>query len=862
MISLKTKNMKKKDKLKVNFSRSTRINLIILGLSLLLIIIFGSLRPSFLSLSNFISMGHQMAIIAIIAFAMTAVILAKGIDLSVGSTLAVSGIVGAVAYQSGLPPLLSICMVIFTGIFVGALNGVLITMLKISPFIATLGTMALGRGAALSLSDAKSIAITNPLFIWLGSARIGIIPVSIFLIFILLAIWWLIFHRTILGRYIYAVGGNQEAARATSINVKRIQFLTYVFTGASAGIASVLLIGRVQSAQPLGGFALEFDVITAVIIGGTLLMGGVGSVLGTLFGAILVTIIRTGLSFFGAPQEVTYIVTGGMVLLSVLLYNPESLKSLNLLKARKGTKLSNKNVNETQDGETLNQTLTLENIGKSYSGERALNDVNFKISSGEVVALVGENGAGKSTLVKILSGIIQPTDGRLLLNEKEINFSNPRNSRDSGIGVIHQHLSLVPELTIVENLYLGREERYKGIRILKRKYMKRKAQKLLEEFDIQINPNKKVSELTVGQCQLIEVVKATLGDPWLIIMDEPTSSLAKNESERLYELIERLNKKNVAILYISHKMEEIYKLCSRAVILRDGNHVGDVGLPKTTEDRIINMMVGRKIESVFPYTKSSPGDVAIEVENISDGGLLRDASFTVKKGEVVVLAGLMGAGRSEALKTIFGLTKARSGTIRINGQTVKGHTPKLLSHRFNMAYIPEDRHESGFVPMLSIAHNLSLYWIQKNHKYGFIPIFKEKKMVDNIIQKVNVRPPDPEKMTIYLSGGNQQKVVLGKWLTTDPQILLLDDPTRGVDVGAKSEIHQLVAELKKQGVAILMVSSELTEALNVADRIVVMHEGSTVGELNHGATEEEVMYYALGLYKKHFKSNKKIGVIT
>lgn len=300
-------------------------------------------------------------------------------------------------------------------------------------------------------------------------------------------------------------------------------------------------------------------------------------------------------------------------------------------------------------------------------------------------------------------------------------------------------------------------------------------------------------------------------------------------------------------------MDEIYQLCDRGVVLRDGNLIGDVKLPDTSEETIVNMMVGRNIENVFPYTKNIPGETVIEVNNISDGKLLKNASFHVKEGEIVVLAGLMGSGRTEVLKCLFGMNKIKSGYIKINQTDMKKIKPKKMFKEMGIAYIPEDRHAAGIIPTLPIKENLSLIWMQLNNKFGFISIANEKRLTLKSVKELNIRPPQLDKLVQFLSGGNQQKVVLGKWLLSEPKILLLDDPTRGVDVGAKAEIHKLISEYKKKGVAILMVSSELTEALNVADRIIVMNDGRTVAELKHGVSEEEVMNYMLDINEKQKK---------
>lgn len=491
------------------------------------------------------------------------------------------------------------------------------------------------------------------------------------------------------------------------------------------------------------------------------------------------------------------------------------------------------------------RTLELTGVGKSFPGVKALDDVDLEISSGEIVALVGENGAGKSTLVKVLAGVHEPDEGSIRIDGRERRLRDPDDAHAAGISVIHQHFSLVSVLSVAENIFLGRELRFGRSGLMRRRSMLREAGRLLEELDLDVDADTPVERLTMGQRQMVEVCKAMLGQAWLIVMDEPTSALTTRERDQLYALIGRLVERGVAILYISHKMEEIFHLARQAVVLRDGRHVGDADLSSTTEAALVEMMVGRQVEEVFPSTEAQAGEVVLQVEGLDDGDVLRDATFSVRSGEIVALSGVMGSGRSEVLEGVFGLSKLRGGRIEVDGERLENPSPEALAER-GVAFMPEDRQEAGIVPAMSTQHNLGLVWTRGHNKGGFVSPRAERTMAQSLIQRLNVRPPNPDGAVESLSGGNQQKVVLGKWLATDPKLLLLDEPTRGVDVGAKSEIHRLVGELKMRGVAILMVSSELPEVLGVADRIVVMHEGRSVAELERGTTEQEVMRHALG----------------
>jgi len=536
-----------------------------------------------------------------------------------------------------------------------------------------------------------------------------------------------------------------------------------------------------------------------------------------------------------------------LIILAVLISREDNLASLFKMPSLKRVKSPNKAEEITS---TTGHHIELRHVSKKFPGVQALDNISFSLNRGEVVALVGENGAGKSTLVKCISGVYRPEAGEILLDGKPVHFSAPGDAK--GIGVIHQHFSLSPDLTVAENLFVGREPRG-WFGLLNRRYMMREAQKIIKDLALDIAVDARLGNLSVGQQQMVEIARAVLSKSWFMIMDEPTSALSNRERDQLYQLIENLRHRGTAILYISHKMEEIFKLCSRAVILRDGCYVATCDLHNTRQEQIVSMMVGRDVGDIFPHITARMGEKAIELEAASDGRLLKSASLHVSCGEVVALAGLMGSGRSEILRLIAGFEPIKSGHLRVFGQNMAGGS-LVAANQAGIVYIPEDRHFEGFVGTMSIRDNLALVWMRKHARWGILSMRTLNQFANKMITALNIRPPDGRKWAQELSGGNQQKVVIGKWLATDPKIILLDEPTRGVDVGAKSELHHLIASLKREGAAILMVSSELPEVLGVADRIIVMRDGYQVGELARGASEEDVMALAFAEPQQNRKS--------
>lgn len=811
---------------------------------LVTVVVFVALRPGFLSIRGFLDIGQQIAVTAVIAFAMTAVIVGRGIDISVGSTVAVSGIVGAQLLSVGLPGPLAIVATVLVGAAIGTVNGVLVGFLGVSPLMATLGTLAFGRGAALALSGASSIPVENTTMILAGGSYVGPVPTSVVIALICMAAWMFLLGGTVYGRWVYAVGGNKAAAHASLVPARLVSMSTYMLVGAAAGLGAVITIGRVKSAQPLAGMGLEFAAITAVIVGGTKLSGGVGTIWGTALGAVLVGVINSGLLFLQVPQQAIYVVTGSLVILAVLVTQRRELADLAHRVRTNSVELHRRRKARAYFNEER-QELRVEEIGKNYPGVQALDSVTFALHAGEVVALTGENGAGKSTLVKILAGVEEPDTGTITLDGAPLRLRSAEESQAAGISVIHQHFSLVPDLTVTENLFLGRELTIPVLGGLRRQKMRSEARRIIDDLELPVDIDAPVAGLPVGQRQMVEVAKAMHSNAWLVIMDEPTSALSNRERDLLYNLVHRLLARDVAVLYISHKMEEIFTLANRVVVLRDGQFVNESPITALDHSSLIAMMVGRQVDNVFAHADTSPGDVLLEIDGVSDGNLLQEVSLTVRAGEVVALAGLMGSGRSEVLRCASGLSRYVKGSVRVIGKELPSGRMTAANRR-GVAYVPEDRHHEGVVPAMSVQDNIILAWLRRHARRVHVPAREAAVVTGEQISQLSVRPPAPNQQVDLLSGGNQQKVVLGRWLATEPRVLLLDEPTRGVDVGSKAEIHELIAELKRQGIAVLMVSSELPEVIGVADRIVVMHDGYSVGELPRGATEEQVMELAFG----------------
>ena len=489
--------------------------------------------------------------------------------------------------------------------------------------------------------------------------------------------------------------------------------------------------------------------------------------------------------------------------------------------------------------------LRLRGIAKRYPGVVALDGVDLDVQRGEVHVLLGENGAGKSTLMKIISGAVSRDAGEIFLDGVPAEITNPRHAQTLGIGIIYQELNLVPHLTAAENILLGREPAL-APGVIDQRQLVRAAQQQLDDLGVPIDARAVVRRLSVARQQMVEVAKALSLNARVLIMDEPTSALSRQEIQELFATIRRLKARGVAIIYISHRMEELFEIGDRVTVLRDGQHVGTRRIAETTMAELVRLMVGRDLRDQYPKQPAPLGTEALRVEHLRRDGVLHDISFTLRRGEVLGVAGLMGSGRTELARAIFGADAVDGGHVFIRGQLKKISSPRAAIS-LGVGFLTEDRKHQGLVLALSVQENICLPSVHRLSRLGVMQPARETAAAAQRIADLHIKTPGPHQRVVNLSGGNQQKVVLGKWLTIDADILIFDEPTRGIDVGAKVEIYQLINQLAARGAAVLMISSELPEILGMSDRILVMHAGRIAGEFTAvEATQEKLLAAALG----------------
>jgi rhamnose transport system ATP-binding protein len=490
--------------------------------------------------------------------------------------------------------------------------------------------------------------------------------------------------------------------------------------------------------------------------------------------------------------------------------------------------------------------LSLEHAYKSFGAIRALEDARIELHAGEAHGLVGENGAGKSTLVKILAGVYPPDAGRLLIDGEEAVFVNAKQSQEAGIAIIFQEPTLFPDLSVAENIFVGVQPLKRGRRIDARR-MRRESRLLFEQLGVRLDPDRLARGLSIADQQLVEIAKALTAQARVIVMDEPTAALTTTEVDRLFGIVEALRSRGAAVLFISHRLEEIFTLCRRVTVMRDGRHVLTKPIEELTTQSIIRAMVGRDMDALFPKLPAERGQVVLQVERLTREGIFTDVSFDVCSGEIVALAGLVGAGRSEVARAIFGIDRWDAGAVVVNGRPLPPASPSAAMAA-GIGLVPEDRRQQGLVMDFSIERNIALASLGRVQRLGLIPRGAERSFASDWALRLQLKYGRLTNPVWTLSGGNQQKTVLAKWLARKPSLLIVDEPTRGIDVGTKAEVHRLLSELATQGVAVLMISSELPEVLGMADRIVVLFEGRVSREFSREeADEDAIMHAATGI---------------
>lgn len=852
------------------FVKKNARELILVLVIAVLIVLFSIISDTFLAVGTLMNLLRQNVVLLIASLGMLICMLTGGLDLSVGATGGLAAMCSAlvmekVGMDNPSTALIGFVVVIIVGVVVGSINGYFIGYMGINPFMVTLATQAMCGGAVLAISGNSRVIVTNKVFTWLGATSIKIplgsttakLPVSLLLAIAALVFAFILINKSAFGRKLYAVGGNPTAATCSGIDSRRVIFTAHVICSVLVSIAAIIWVGRSTAATPVQGDGLEFQVLTAVILGGASLAGGAGSIGGTVLGVLIYATIYTGLSMTSASQALIYVVQGTLMIAAVFidirmnLARGRSIKRKAKAKAKKDgeTKASGKN-SEVQKliAEDKQTVLQLENISKEFPGVKALSGVSMTIERGKVHAIMGENGAGKSTLMKILTGVYTKDGGSILVDGQPVEIKTPTDSQALGISIIYQEMALVPLMSVAQNVFLGKEKKSKIPFIIDRGQMKKESRDLLDQFDLSMDVDTLIQSCRVGQQQMIEIAKAISAKAWVVVMDEPTGAISEEDTRRLFDLIAELKKQNVAIVYISHRMAEIFEIADQITILRDGQHIMSSDVKDITEQDLIRAMVGRELNDIFNREKAEIGDVVLDVKDIGREGVFAPISFQVRAGEVLGFSGLIGAGRTEIMRCIFGLDKMTSGEIYLEGEklNIKNSSDAIKA---GICMVSEDRRRESIIPLMSVQENIALPSLKRISKGGMVDFAKVEEDAIKYIDQLSIKTPSLDQQVGNLSGGNQQKVCLAKWLAMGPKVLIFDEPTRGIDVGAKAEIHKLIEGLAKEGMAIIMISSELPELLGASDRIIVLYEGMKTGEyvVDDKLNQEILMASASGL---------------
>ncbi len=823
-----------------------------------LVLLFAWQAPGFATLDNFGDVLRDLSILGTLAVGETFVLIGGGIDLSVGSVLLLAGIVSDDLIRlQGLSAAATVPVALAVGCVVGAVNGFLVTHLRISAFIVTLATLYIIRGIGLSLysSDVHNLQtaiISDDDFLLIGQGDVYGVPLPFLIFAALLAIGTFVLWRTRFGLHLYAVGGNELAARLTRIRVTRVQLSTYVIGGFCSALAGIILTSRLQTGAPEAGLGEEFDVIAAVVIGGASLFGGRGTLGGTLLGAAFITVLAKGQTLIGIPSNYQSFTRGLVILIAVGLdvlgqRGTAGARSPRWARLVSPYPLS---ISPPQGPEPVLPVLApgvpvleAHDLHKSFVEIHAVDGIDFAVQPGEVHAIVGENGAGKSTLIKMLAGALAPDRGEIRVGGTPVTLHDVAAAQDHGIAVIYQERAVVPELTVAQNIMLGHEPGRRLPGVIDCQALRASAARTWALLGAPAPIDQPARELGPSIQQLVDIARALAFAARVVIMDEPTAALTQQETLRLFAIVRDLKRRRAGVIYISHDLEEIFEIADRVTVLRDGRRVRTLPVAAATRSALIRMMIGRDIEK--PDERAAAGqDVVLSVRGLRRGAVLDGISLEVRAGEIVGIAGLVGSGRTELLRAIFGADRIDAGEMQLGGAPYSPRSP-TDAIKAGVGLVPEDRKSEGLVPEFTISENLSLpnFDLVSLARIWLDPA-REARLANCMVQQVKIEPPVPRWRTNHLSGGNQQKVVLAKWLANTPKLLLVDEPTHGVDVGAREEIYRVIQSLAENGVGVIVVSSYLPEVLRISDRILVMRDGCIALQVDRSNATEELLLEA------------------
>jgi ribose transport system ATP-binding protein len=816
----------------------------------------------FLSVQNLTDVFRQVSVVAIVASIVTLLMQSLNFDLSVGGVLALSGCIAASLTSQGWPIPLAFAVGMLVGGAVGVTNGFFVLAVGINSVIATLGMMFLTRGAAFLTTNGVSLYISQENYNEIGAGYLGGIPIPVVIMVVVVAAAEVVSRTTLIGKYARATGSNLDSARLAGVPTNRVRLVLFVLTGLAAGSAGILVSSRLSGGYPTVGVGFELQVIVAAVLGGTSLSGGEGSVVGTFLGAVIIGSLNNGLDLLQVPTFWQNVVLGLVLLIALgadaLLARRRGDASASL--SREGRSVGPEIPDEvgSSPGPSRDErrdlvmaksiVLAMSDISKDFGGVHALTDASFEVRAGEVHALLGENGAGKSTLVKIIAGALEPDRGTLQWGGDPVQIRSFKEADRLGIRIIYQHPNVLDHLTVAENIALGRERTH--LTFIDAAEQRRRAEDALATLGVELPADALAGNLRVAEKQIIEIARALWGDVRLLIMDEPTASLGDRETERLFAVTRRLCRRGVGVVFISHKLDEVLSIADRTTVLRNGQTVGTVARRETTPEQLITMMVGRRLGHSVQRVSHAGDSVLLRVESLSTDTGLTGISFELREGEVLGVYGLLGSGRTELTRALFGADPIREGTITVHGQQLRLRSTAHAKRR-GLGLVPEERSRASF-PFLSTRENITAASVAMIAPRGWLKLKRERSLSRKIVDELNIVTPSIETPLNSLSGGNQQKVIVGRWLVRDVPILVMDDPTSGIDVGAKDDLYRLIGEMTARHTSIIMTSSELPELLALSDRLMVLHRGRLVGILDRDAmARETAMRMAVAAGDRH-----------